>query len=123
MEEFITEDYLRKHPNEIFVYGDNTEHYGLGGAAKLRYSVNTYGFITKKYPDNKDSSFYTLPEYQKVYDNEITKLRKIISENTEITFLISKLGAGLANRYKIFELVIEPNIRKDLNYPNVRFLW
>lgn len=39
-------------------------------------------------------------------------------------FLISKLGAGLANRYGIFEKIIEPTIKvllSDLN--NVRWLW
>jgi len=52
----MTKEYLRAHPEVIFVFGDNLIHRGKGGAAKLRDEPNTYGFITKKYPNNIDSS-------------------------------------------------------------------
>ena len=52
------------------------------------------------------------------------KLKKVITENPDKTYLISKLGAGLANRYMIFETIIGPNIKKELlHFKNVRFLW
>ncbi|MFW6247319.1 MAG: hypothetical protein ACOC22_04075 [bacterium] len=63
MEEIITRKYLKENPEHIFVFGDNLLRKGYGGAAKLRDLPNTYGFITKKYPDNKDESFYTPDEY------------------------------------------------------------
>lgn len=47
-----------------------------------------------------------------------------IKNNSDKLFLISKVGAGLANRYGIFEDVIEKNIKKDLeSFRNVKFLW
>lgn len=47
-----------------------------------------------------------------------------MEHNRDVEFLISKLGAGLANKYGIFEEVIEPHIKADLSdFENVRFLW
>jgi hypothetical protein len=120
----ITKEYLQKHPNEIFVFGDNIIRKGYNGAAKLRDEKNAYGFITKKYPDNNDISFYTPDEYKDVYFDEIKKLKSVIELHQDKLFLISKLGSGLANRYRIFESVIEPNIMRDLSkFDNVEFLW
>ena len=124
MEEFITREFLQKNPNSVFVFGDNLIRQGYGGAAKLRDMTNSYGFITKKLPDNRDESFYHPEEYVEVYTKQITKLREVIAANPDKEYLISKLGAGLANRYRIFEEVIEPVIKADLHdLKNVRFLW
>lgn len=116
--------YLKENPNHIFVFGDNTCHRGKAGAAKYRDFPNTYGFITKIKPDMKPSSFFDVEEYQIVYQYEISKLRNEILNNPDKHYLISKLGSGLANKYGIYQEVIEPNIRKDLSdLHNVEFLW
>ena len=121
---FITKQYLQQHPNEIFVFGDNLIRKGVGGAAVLRYEPNVYGFVTKKKPTHDNSSYYMAKEYLPVYQAEIKKLVEEIKLHPDKTYLISKLGAGLANRFGIFEHVIESNIRKDLDgLPNVKFLW
>ena len=123
-ERIITEEYLRSHPNEVFVFGDNLLHLGLGGAAALRNVPNTYGFLTKRYPDSVDSSFYSIEDYIGVYNTEIARLKHAMKSLPNIIFLISKLGAGLANRYHIFEEIIEPNIKDDLKeFKKVVFLW
>ena len=90
------------------------------GAAELRDEPNTFGFITKKYPSNPLESFYGPEQYLLIYALEMSKLKLEIINNPDKTYLISKLGAGLANRYKIFEKVIEPNLKKC---KNVEFLW
>lgn len=124
MEQIITREYLRTHPNEVFVFGDNLDGDGYGGAASLRDEPNTYGFITKKHPDNMDSSFYRPFGYCVTFFDEMRELCDQIEENPRHTFLISKLGAGLANKYNIWELVIEPVIRILPNiYPNVKLLF
>ena len=121
---FITREYLRDNPNHIFVFGDNTLRRGKGGAAALRDEPNTYGFITKILPNNSNEAFYTIDIYKPIYYVEIEKLKSYISQNLTKTFLISQLGSGLANRHGIFEKVIEPNIKNDLNeFDNVKFLW
>jgi hypothetical protein len=120
----ITKKYLKDHPNEIFVFGDNLKRIGYGGAAILRDEKNTYGFLTKRYPDNNDASFYRPSEYEPIFEAELERLIKEIKFNPTKTFLISKLGAGLANKYFIFEAIIEPTIKSKLKkFPNVRFLW
>jgi hypothetical protein len=120
----ITKNYLRLHPDHVFVFGDNVYHKGYGGAAALRDEPNTYGFLTKKLPANDNASFYTCDEYKEVYNYEILKLTCEIAHNSDKTYLISKVGAGLANRYHIWEEIIEPNIKRDLSMLlNVKFLW
>lgn len=120
----ITEQYLREHPDEIFVFGDNLLRVGKGGAAALRNEPNTYGFVTKKAPTHKDCDYYRPMEYVEVYLQELQQLCSEIKVRNKKTYLISKLGAGLANKYHIFEEVIEPSIKPILGqYSNVKFLW
>ncbi len=120
----ITIAYLEKHPDHIFVFGDNTMRRGRGGGASLRHMPNSYGFITKKEPKITANAYYRPEEYREVYEEEIGKLREGIEHSPEYVWLVSKVGAGLANRFGIWEEVIEPRIRKDLmGYENVRFLW
>jgi len=106
------------------VFGDNNQHYGLGGAALLRTAPNSYGFVTKWKPDMHEDSFYTIIEYNFVYQRELTKLIYELEDHPDKIYLISKLGAGLANKHRIFEAIIEPRMKKDLaQYQNVQFLW
>lgn len=124
MEKLINKEYLIEHPNEIFVFGDNTERKGHGGAASLRDMPNTYGFITKKYPSYDDEAYYTPEEYEKIFYQEITKLISVIKENPDKKYLISKLGSGLSNKFGIYEKVIQPKLRKLLaDLDNVEFLY
>ena len=120
----ITKEYLETHKNEIFVYGDNIFHLGKAGGAILRDEENVLGFVTKKYPSNNDDAFYTPEEYLPVFEKEVEKLVQHIIRNPMKQYLISKIGAGLANRYNIFEQVIKPRLSSVLKYfPNVTLLW
>lgn len=120
----ITYEFLGYNPNVYFIFGDNLERTGYGGAAVLRDHPHALGFITKKFPDNNDSSFYRPLEYIPVFKEELKKLIKIISSKPDKTFYISQLGAGLANRYKIWEKVIKNNLIKNFeNFENVVFCW
>lgn len=120
----ITKEYLKSHPDEIFVFGDNQLHVGKGGAAILRDEPNVYGFITKKYPSHDNFAYYMPLQYKSVFRKELDFLKQQIRVRKNKKFLISKLGAGLANKYRIWELVIEPVLKKELSeFPNVEFLW
>lgn len=123
IQNFITKEYLKTHPWEIFIFGDNTVRKGYGGAAKVRDCKNTYGFITKKYPNNVDSSFYRPDEYRPVFEEELSKLSNTIINLYPYTFLISPIGSGLANRYHIWEEVIRPGLEEIRCLPNVKFLY
>lgn len=120
---FVTHGVLDQNPNYIFVFGDNTIRRGMGGAAMLRNHPQSYGFITKKFPNNDDKSFYKPGDYKKIFNQELTKLIVNIEANPDKIFLISKLGGGLGNRYKIFENVIKPGLEVLNKYENVKFLY
>jgi hypothetical protein len=115
----VTAKFLRDNPNVVFVFGDNLVRRGRGGAAKLRNEPNTYGFVTKKYPNNEDESFFRPAEYWPVFVGELSMLHREILLNPHKTYLISKLGGGLANRYEIREDVIKPGLEVLRGLKNV----
>lgn len=120
----VTKEYLDEHPKTIFVFGDNTDRAGKGGAAILRDHPQAYGFITKIHPGGADEDFYDAVEYLPIYICEIIKLCKQIENLPNHTFLITALGAGLANRFQIWEDLVFPSIREVLSqYENVQFTW
>lgn len=121
--QIITLSFLRENRNCIFVYGDNTIRKGCAGAAKFRHEPNTYGFITKKLPSQKSEDFFKPQEYRRVFDQELSRLIQLIESSPGDLFLISKIGSGLANKYKIWENVIEPKIQVLKKHANVNFLW
>ena len=119
----VTAKYLRENPNYIFVFGDNRGREGYAGAAALRDEPNTYGFITVKNLYSAEPS-YTPANYISDYLTEITILRHKIINNPDKIFLISKVGAGIANKYGIWEEVIEPTLPIFLmDLENVVLLW
>ena len=59
----VTKEFLDQNPNAVFIFGDNRRRVGYGGAASLRDHPQTYGFITKKNPDNLDESFFHPESY------------------------------------------------------------
>ena len=120
----ITKEFLELNSDFYFIFGDNLERYGTGGAASLRYHPHAIGFITKKFPDNNDSSFYRPEEYYPVFFEELDKLKKIIQKRPDKKFYISQLGAGLANKFFIWEKLIRHNLINQLGkFDNVVFCW
>jgi flavin-dependent dehydrogenase len=120
----ITQEFLDNNPDAYFVFGDNLERWGYGGAAKLRDHPHAIGFITKKFPDNKDNSFYKPEEYSSVFFEELEKLKRIIEKRPDKIFYISQLGGGLANRYYIWQKLIRHNLVRILEkFKNVIFCW
>jgi hypothetical protein len=120
----ICQEFLDKNPNSYFVFGDNLERFGYGGAAKLRDHPQAIGFITKKFPDNKDKSFYKPEEYSSLFFAELNKLKKIIENRPNHKFYISQLGAGLANKFFIWQKLIRHNLVWELEkFDNVIFCW
>jgi hypothetical protein len=120
----ITREFLDNNTDAIFVFGDNLQRWGHGGAAALRDHPQSLGFITKKFPDNNDGSFYTPQEYEPVFKEELEKLVSEAETNPSKIFYISQLGAGLANKFNIWEKVIRNNLLTTLaKYPNIVFCW
>jgi hypothetical protein len=120
----VTKEFLDQNPNAVFIFGDNRRRIGYGGAASLRDHPQTYGFITKKNPDNLDESFFHPESYHIDFIVQSIELQLIIEKNPDKIYYISQLGGGLANRYKIWENVCKPRLEKYFSgYDNVVFLW
>jgi hypothetical protein len=120
----VDEEFLTQDEQAWFVFGDNTIRRGYGGAAQLRDHPRAYGFITKKFPDNRDTSFYDVAEYRPVFVQELERLKVLVSNHPTKQYYISRLGCGLANRYGIWELVLKPGLEEELaEFNNVTFLW
>jgi len=120
----VTKKFLDENPNAVFIFGDNLRRVGYGGAAALRDHPQTYGFITKRNPDNREESFYRPDTYTTDFLAHAVELQLFIEKNTDKIFYISQLGGGLANKYKIWEKVIRPGLVKYFShYDNVVFLW
>jgi len=120
----ITAEILNTQPSAYFVYGDNLQKQGLGGAAALRHHPRAIGFITKKAPDHLAKSSFKPDEYVKLFFDQLENLSTRIRSNPQQTYYISKLGAGLANKYYIWETVIRHNLLDELAaFDNVVFCW
>ena len=120
----ITHEFLDMNPDAYVIFGDNLIKKGFGGAAKLRDHPHAIGFITKKFPDNKDESFYRPEEYSPVFFEELEKLKVLIKRKPEKTFYITQLGGGLANKFSIWQKLIHHNLVMALEkFDNVVFCW
>jgi len=119
----IDKEYLDENPECYFVFGDNTIRKGCGGAAILRFHKQAIGFITKILPTHDDRAYYRPENYEAVFGRELSKITARIIAEPDKTFLISRLGGGLANKYGIYEAIIKDGIRVLAKYPNVEFLW
>ncbi len=121
--DIVTEQYLDANPDHIFVFGDNWARIGKGGAAKLRDHPQTYGFVTKKYPNNNYASFFTVHEYEEVFHKEITKFKNYMRAHPDKRFIVSKVGGLLANKFGIFEAIIAPRMKQLLTDFNNQIIW
>jgi hypothetical protein len=97
---FWTLDDVSRHPECLFVYGDNDIHQGKGGQAIIRDLPNAIGVPTKKYPSNDPSSFYTDAELELNKIKIRNAFNLIIDRSKYYKYVIlpsNGLGTGLAD--------------------------
>jgi len=83
--------------NKIYVFGDNVLRKGKAGQAIIRNCKNSFGVITKRYPNNKHDSYLKDNEFDlKLVMNDLTKLRYLMYKGNTIVFPRDGLGTGLA---------------------------
>lgn len=67
--EFLTRSFIRKNPDDVFVFGDNLERRGTGGQAKeMRGEPNCIGLATKRSPKYDHSAFFDDSDYDEIVD-------------------------------------------------------
>jgi hypothetical protein len=120
----ITKEFLDANNDAYFVYGDNSQRKGLGGAAKLRHHPRAIGFVTKKAPTHEQTACYKVEEYTKPFFEQLKQLETLVKNNPKGVFYISKIGSGLANKHQIWERLIKHNLIAELGeFSNVVFCW
>lgn len=89
-----------QNKDSLFVFGDNDDEKGYAGQAVIRNCSNAIGIPTKKFPNNRLSSFYTDDEYDKNCKKIMNAIIKVIMTSVnykEIVFPKNGFGVGLAN--------------------------
>jgi hypothetical protein len=97
----FTIDMCKKHPNSLFIFGDNQLRIGIAGQAVIREQKNAIGIATKKHPGSREESYFTDAEYEencKFLLKEIEYVKEYAKEKgcKEYIFPKSGLGTGLA---------------------------
>ena len=120
----ITRDFLENNPATSYVFPDNLERVGCEMTSLLRDHPHAIGFITKKFPDLDEGSFYKPEEYSAVFFEELLKLKTNITKHPERTYYIASMKGPSINKYKIWEKLMEHNIVIKLQkFNNVVFCW
>lgn len=112
-DKIIKREKIRQNPDVLYLFGDNMIRKGLGGQAKeMRGEPNTVGIVTKKYPNNKDTSFFRDSDFKLFKDLLIEDMEVVISRIQSGNYkaiVIPQIGVGLAklpdNAPKCFKLL------------------
>ena len=120
----ITRDKIKENPDVLYLFGDNLLRKGLGGQAKeMRGEPNTLGIVSKKYPSNDISSFYTDEDFYpwlEVFSSDIRSLAEKINSGQYKALVIPPIGVGLADLqnkapriYKYLKTTLDEFARKN----------
>lgn len=97
---WITREFVREHPDWVFVFGDNEERVGLGGQAKaMRGEPNAIGVATKKAAGHRPQDYWYDSDYNRQIDvvtkDFIPVMKALVQERT-VVFPKDGIGTGLA---------------------------
>lgn len=98
----ITRDKLKNNPDVLYLFGDNIERKGYGGQAKeMRGEPNAIGIVTKRYPSNKESSFFTddldYDSFREILRSDYLNVINYILINKPRAVVVPPIGVGLAD--------------------------
>lgn len=96
-EHYYTEHLCRKHPNMIFIFGDNLIGRGKAGQAIIRDEPNSFGIPTKRLPAMTQDSFFS--DQQDEINTVMSKIKELYLLQKQGKIIIlpkNKIGSGLA---------------------------
>jgi len=100
MLEFISRAFVRSHPNDLFVFGDNLARAGFGGQAReMREEPNAIGLPTKRLPSMRPEAFLSdsdLPEIMRVNAVDCLRLMDHLKHGGTIFLSSHGIGTGRA---------------------------
>jgi len=95
-----TREFIRAHPDDIFVYGSNMQGNGWRGQAKEACGEpNTVGIPTKWLPSNKAEAFFSEDDFFKVQvkiDTAFLKLQRHLKAGKTVYWPEDGIGTGRA---------------------------
>ena len=99
----ITREFVRKHPNFLFVFGDNLAEKGLGGQAReMRGEPNAVGIATKRSPSMNSDAFFSDSDIHNVIvmgaiKDSFRSLEFHLLSGDVVVIPKNGVGGGLAN--------------------------
>jgi hypothetical protein len=96
---FYTAGLLRRHPEALFVFGDNLERRGTGGQACIRHEPNVIGIATKKAPRRDDAAYFTdedMPAFREEIARAHELIAKALKEGRSVYWPADGIGTGLS---------------------------
>jgi hypothetical protein len=116
---YITRQFVRAHPDWVFLFGDNMERRGLGGQAReMRGEPNVIGIPTKWSPSNDDSAFFCdadLPNIQERLDQDLRRVDYAVGLGKTVILPADGIGTGRA-QLEVRAPAIYDYITKRLKY-------
>ena len=92
-----TPDYLRQHPDIIFVFGDNLSRAGNGGQAIIRNEPNALGLVSKRTPDHSSTAYMTgTPTDYDAVNADLSCIEELAISGKQLVFPAAGIGTGLA---------------------------
>jgi len=115
IEKIYSVEMVLSRPKDIFVYGDNLEHWGKIGQSIIRDCPNTVGIPTKRKPSMMGDAFFSdkIEELNYVID-AFHKIDECISNDRNIVFPENGIGSGLA-RLSVYSPIILQYINTEIN--------
>lgn len=96
MKRYTEEQITTLAPNEIFVFGSNIQGYHGGGAARM--ALNKFGAVWGK-GDGLQGQSYAIPTMEGGVETIrpfVDKFISFASKHPEYTFLVTRIGCGIA---------------------------
>lgn len=98
--DYINREFVRSHPDWLFVFGDNLLRTGYGGqAAAMRGEPNAVGVPTKKRPAMTEDAFFTDAEYEAnraAIDAALAAVAQALRAGRTVVLPAAGLGTGRA---------------------------
>ncbi len=99
-QKFINREDCQANPSLFYVFGDNTERYGLGGqAGAMRGEPNSFGVATKWTPTNDDAAFFSDEDFKTIIEilkNDLELIEVQLSKGSIVVIPLDGLGSGLS---------------------------
>ena len=87
-------DYLRNHPDLLFVFGDNLSR---GGQAIIRSEPNSIGLVSKRSPDHLSTAYMTgTPTDYDAVNADLARIEELALSGKQLVFPAAGIGTGLA---------------------------